>query len=189
MRQITSPVSGEDAALARNWQRHAAGDWGKAGRAEELTEEQQLRRQLDRLRTRRPAVYDWLIANDDRARRIAIATGWVQLQHDPATLEQRMQADWGSITPEQIGRKLIAPEQLASTPPNALIQTPGKMADAWLALLRSAVEKYAPQHAHLVPERIIAAEVVQDNVVPLRAAAIDITAEFRRGPIIEDEPP
>jgi hypothetical protein len=62
----------ETAAIARNWQRHASGDWGK----DHKPMANSLRRELDYYRSNKSEVFNRLIATDDRALAIARANGW-----------------------------------------------------------------------------------------------------------------
>lgn len=60
------------AALVRNWQRHASGDWGKT-----QATPNSLRYELGYYRDHHGEVFIRLVETDERAKRIARANGWM----------------------------------------------------------------------------------------------------------------
>lgn len=158
-------MTDEDKAWAANWIRHAAGDWGK-GRTEDKPEEEQLRMQLRRMQQRRPQAFKWLVANNDYARRLAAAMGL--LSDDP-------KASWQDIDPSEVRRKI----RMISDSPFPLLY--GKF-------LATALRAHASHHLGLLPPAWLdePEEARADNIVPFKAAALDITAEFKRGPVLSD---
>jgi hypothetical protein len=153
-------MTDEDRAWTTNWLRHSSGDWGK-GRLTEISEEAQLRLQLQRMQRFRPAAFAWLVANDERA--YLLARRMQLLQADASE-------SWAAIAPQQVRAKIRA---INDSPTSLLF---GRF-------LATALERHAPHHLGLLPPQWLEGSDDQPaTVVPLRAAASKVPTEVRRGP-------
>lgn len=81
----------EDRHLVANWQKHRAGDWGKAKDGTLCSgSAKRLRFELELIRKSHPEAFQWLVANDDEAGRIAALEGWLSVEeHWEPTEEER----------------------------------------------------------------------------------------------------
>ena len=164
---MTAATRAEDLSWAKAWLRYAAGNWGADGRDEDMTEEQQLEARLKRLHQRRHGAFEWLIANDARARQMAKRLG----------LLEAGKASWQGIDAADVRRKIRNVEASG-------------MSLRLGHFLATALRNHAPHHLGLLPPQWL--EDGDDQgavVVPLRAAATPMQAEVKRSPVIDAEPP
>ena len=90
---------------------------------------------LDMLRCHQPNAFAHLSANDQQCKQIANQRNW--------TTTDDARNDWADLTEISLTRKLIDIEKTSRNSP--------PIAAAQLALLKSAVAKYAPQLQHILP--------------------------------------
>lgn len=169
-------MNDEDKAWAKNWMRHANGDWGKQGRVEDQSEDEQLCLQLQRMRHTKSAAYDWLITHNAYAKALAERTG----MEVSGLAEQHNRNSWQDITAVDVRAKVQAIQALA------LFSASG--GQAWGRCLAAALAKFAPHRLGFLPPAWIKEHAEQpDNVVPMRTAAAPMRSETKRGPVVDDD--
>jgi hypothetical protein len=138
-------LSAEDRIKVQIWRQHRADGFTHIGMPDVR---ESMAQSLSMQRRYFPAVFSYIIRTDAEAEHIARHRGWLD-DNDPASIDERMQDDWGSITDVQVAFKLIELGKLH--------RSPGGMgrtrAAILLSLLRMALDKHAPQHSHLLPDR------------------------------------
>jgi hypothetical protein len=131
-----------------------------------------------------PRAFRYVCRIDTEAASVAVRRGWHTDALDATAVDQRMTDDWGSITPAQIAAKLANLRGLAAEGERGVV-----LARALTGFLRSAVERYAPHHLHLLPELAPArrgpVEPVS-NVAAARAEAAE-GADARMAQAIDEE--
>ena len=139
-------LSADDAVKVQIWRQHRAGGFAHISHLADVRE--RMTQSLSLQRRYFPAVFRYIIRTDAEAEHIARRRGWLD-DEDPSSIDERMQDDWGSITDVQVAFKLIELGKLH--------RSPGGMgrtrAAILLSLLRIAIDKHAPHHSHLLPDR------------------------------------
>jgi len=119
-----------------------------------------------------PTVFNEICLTDPEAAGIAVRRGWANGSNAPADVAARVKSDWETITPEQIDEKLGNLRALHAVRPVAAL--------GWLGFLRSSVEKHAPQHLALIPDRLVEPERQRSTPDPYEQARIETADAFAK---------
>jgi len=83
-------LSDDEQYWVRSWQRHKAGDWGKAKDGSSCSgTKRQLRFELELMKKSYPEAFKWLVLHDEEAGRIAAIAGWTDSESLSPTDEER----------------------------------------------------------------------------------------------------
>jgi hypothetical protein len=162
--EINPSLNAQDRALVRSW-------WNL--RAENIANGT-LATALD-VQRRWPAVFREICNTDTEAAAIAVKRGWAREAESADSIDARQAAEWGPITPGFITEKVAELREAA-----AGNKMGAGLAAGLLSFLRTAVAKHAPQHLHLIPDRLAEPERQRSTPDRYEQARIEVAETFAK---------